>query len=366
MTKTTKHPVAARVVKQPKTDSPRGAKRRAGGALGGKTPTDGLRPGTEHTLGSAKELKLPTDVVPTEHDITSGGAMAIATSIPAPSPARKPRRSATSPSQTSRVNPSPAAEPIRVPPTTISVPVLPEADADLYQLLRLRVQQRKVLLKMRTAATNAVGAYARSLLGWSPNLSEKERADIAKRAAKMLSGQVRTDDQNSSAASITPLIEVLHQSTEPIDGQLRTLEKEISTIVRRLPEWTFFDKVRGCAELSAASVLAIVGRPIQWQNPAKLWKRLGLAPRVVGDTTGETTYRPHARAVMWVIGDCMIRAGSEYRSVYDARKVHTATTHPDWTKMHAHKDAHRVMVKALIRDFWVWGKANANTAKEAA
>lgn len=212
---------------------------------------------------------------------------------------------------------------------------------------------------MRTAATNAVGGYVRGMLGWSLTLPKAEQQRIKAQAAKMLNGQSHSDNPGSAADNISPLVAVLRESVAPIDERVSELERDIRTIVRTLPEWDgFFAGVRGVAEVSAANMLAIVGDPAKWSNPAKMWKRLGLAPRVAGDTTGETTYRPHARAVMWVIGDCLIKSGSPYKAVYNARREHTATTHPDWTKIHSHKDAHRVMVKRLACDLWTWTRAN--------
>lgn len=41
-----------------------------------------------------------------------------------------------------------------------------------------------------------------------------------------------------------------------------------------------------------------------------------------------------------------------YGEVYAKRRARTAETHPDWTKAHSHKDALRIMTKALIADLW--------------
>lgn len=43
---------------------------------------------------------------------------------------------------------------------------------------------------------------------------------------------------------------------------------------------------------------------------------------------------------------------SPYRVVYDRRRAHTATTHPDWSDGHSHQDALRVASKAILRDLW--------------
>jgi len=49
---------------------------------------------------------------------------------------------------------------------------------------------------------------------------------------------------------------------------------------------------------------------------------------------------------------CMKNRNSPYRAVYDARRAHTAVTHPDWTDGHSHNDALRVTSKAILKDLW--------------
>jgi hypothetical protein len=41
-----------------------------------------------------------------------------------------------------------------------------------------------------------------------------------------------------------------------------------------------------------------------------------------------------------------------YRIIYDRRRERTAITHPDWSKLHSHRDAMRVMFKALVADLY--------------
>lgn len=49
---------------------------------------------------------------------------------------------------------------------------------------------------------------------------------------------------------------------------------------------------------------------------------------------------------------CIKQVDSEYRGVYDARREHTALTHPDWTPGHSHADALRIVSKRVLRDLW--------------
>lgn len=58
-------------------------------------------------------------------------------------------------------------------------------------------------------------------------------------------------------------------------------------------------------------------------------------------------------------------ACSPYRVVYDQRRAHTATTHPDWTDGHSHNDALRVASKEILKDLWRSAKGWHATVGEA-
>lgn len=49
------------------------------------------------------------------------------------------------------------------------------------------------------------------------------------------------------------------------------------------------------------------------------------------------------------VGGCRC---SPYRLVYERRRAHTATTHPEWTDGHSHQDALRIASKAILKDLW--------------
>jgi hypothetical protein len=88
----------------------------------------------------------------------------------------------------------------------------------------------------------------------------------------------------------------------------------------------------------------------------------------------EHGYSAARRSVMFVVGDCIIKSGGEYREIYDAKKVdylerewcgkcHPAGETKDrehCTTGHAHNRAHRYMEKRFLRDLWrVWRSGSA-------
>lgn len=59
-----------------------------------------------------------------------------------------------------------------------------------------------------------------------------------------------------------------------------------------------------------------------------------------------------AKTRAYLIATSCIKQDGEYRQVYDARRAHTAETHPDWTPGHSHNDALRIVSKRILRDLW--------------
>lgn len=83
----------------------------------------------------------------------------------------------------------------------------------------------------------------------------------------------------------------------------------------------------------------------------------------------KSNWSTDAKMRAWLIAtSCIKQAASPYRAVYDARRAHTAVTHPvvakdpvypEWTPGHSHNDALRIVSKALLRDLWREARALA-------
>jgi hypothetical protein len=63
-----------------------------------------------------------------------------------------------------------------------------------------------------------------------------------------------------------------------------------------------------------------------------------------------------AKTRAYLIATSCIKHDGTYREVYDARRAHTAVTHPDWTPGHSHNDALRILSKTILRDLWRAGR----------
>lgn len=150
--------------------------------------------------------------------------------------------------------------------------------------------------------------------------------------------------------------------------------KAMDSIVKALPVWEWAEGVRGIGSNILAQIIAETGDLSKYANPAKVWKRMGLAlvrghrqqfwsATRAGFTRSENVqmaeemgYVARRRALMAVTGDCIIRAknphyGAIYRE-YKKRKLKELPPKEKGRKMHAHKMALRYIEKRFLLDLW--------------
>ena len=137
--------------------------------------------------------------------------------------------------------------------------------------------------------------------------------------------------------------------------------------------------------MGLAQIIAETGDLSNYANPAKLWKRMGMAVieggrqrRVAGAPALEHGYSPRRRAVLFCIGDSIVRTGGPYRKVYDemkkdeqkqaveagltvlpAAKIPKGDAEHYRSEGHVHNRARRKMEKQLLLDLWrEWRRAS--------
>lgn len=144
--------------------------------------------------------------------------------------------------------------------------------------------------KVRTKAQNAVKAAANKLF------------DEA-RAGKDIDDQI--------LAALAPFLMSIGETFEP---QRIALEKRLKKLARQLPVFAWAKGVYGFGELSLAAIVGEAGDLNNYSNPAKLWKRMGLAvingerqrKKSDAEEAAAHGYRPARRSVMWNIGGGLI------------------------------------------------------------
>lgn len=164
--------------------------------------------------------------------------------------------------------------------------------------------------------------------------------------------------------------------------------KAMDRIVKALPVWKWAEGVRGIGSSILAQIIAETGDLSKYANPAKVWKRMGLAlvrghrqqfwsATRAGFTRSENVqmaeemgYVARRRALMAVTGDCIIRAKNPHYGViyreYKKRKIKELPPKEKGRKMHAHKMALRYIEKRFLLDLWkAWRATHAVPTKAA-
>lgn len=169
-------------------------------------------------------------------------------------------------------------------------------------------------------------------------------------------------------ADLAALVSLPYQlAEEPLRHNRAMLEKRLEKLAQQLPVYAWVASIRGLGALGLAQIVGETGDLANYANPAKVWKRMGLAViggerqrKVIGDAALEHGYNPKRRSVMWVIGDSLLKGNrdGEYRTYYLAEKDRQRELHPELSDMQTHLRAKRHMEKRLLRDLWVvWNAA---------
>lgn len=182
----------------------------------------------------------------------------------------------------------------------------------------------------------------------------------------------------AAKAYLTPFL----ISMEPLVEREAFCEKQMVRILKDLPIYQWVLDTPGLGALSAARILGETGDMMNYSTPAKIWKRMGLAvmngnrqgrpgQNASADEWIEHGYSPHRRSIMWVIGDCLVKAKGPYREYYleckaqeieraeasgltvaPAAKIPAKDKDAYMSQGHVHNRAKRKMEKRLLRNFW--------------
>lgn len=253
---------------------------------------------------------------------------------------------------------------------------------EVVNFIRAEHRRRRFAMKVQQKLDRALESFVRlNCTDWRFDADEKQRKAFNEQTAAIIKA-ARTSEGDPV---IVELIQATDHGRAPFDAMRKAAEKKMAELAETLPvaEWVR-DSVHGAGMLGMATIVAEAGDLSNYPNPAKLWSRLGYAPfdGHAGSTWKRATWRPRSLtadewvehpfageryALMFSIADSLWRAqwvsakkaGAEeghadgvYGEVYAARRAHTFTTHPDWSKMHRRMDALRVMMKKFLADLW--------------
>jgi hypothetical protein len=230
--------------------------------------------------------------------------------------------------------------------------------AETIETIRTLHRKRVFAMEQRKRADLALGAFLRTMLGWSKMLPEAERKRIAKAAQAVADGETESE--------WAELVNTTHGARAPFERIEREALRQMEKLAGTLPAWAEFGAaVRGFGAGSLAVIVAEAGDLANYASEAKLWKRMGLAVidgvRQGGLTKGASKddwithgYSPQRRSRMWNIGDALIKGNRDgaYRTIYLARKAYEVARDPEMRPIHAHRRAQRYMEKRLLRHLW--------------
>ena len=268
----------------------------------------------------------------------------------------------------------------------------PDVSATCMVLAELQ-SRRKFYIGSTNRQLLAAKALVRRLLGWRGDAEEGDREALNKRAGRIvergIAGKEQAEEDVAFWDDVSADIMAIGAAIAPLVAARAKIERDMRRAARRLPAAEWAGGVRGLGELALAVLVAEAGDLSLYPAKGHLWKRLGLAPhggkaysswRASGGLdaahwTDEAKYSPRRRAEIYAcIDEPLFRSQSAaegreagpYRQVYDRRRAATAATHPDWSKLHSHRDALRVMTKAAVRDLWKeWNRRQTNEAVPA-
>jgi hypothetical protein len=265
--------------------------------------------------------------------------------------------------------------------------------ADIPQRLIALQRQRVFCIKSQSRCDRSIEAFIASLAGYHAGLAETERKQYFKLAQRIRKTIEKAGPDWRGDQFGTQFVEVALLVLQSRDARIGwdvyrgRIEAEMKTLARELPVWPWVQQVKGFAELGLAVVVGEAGDLGGYANPAKVWKRLGLAVfegrRQGNPGEGATAddwithgYNRRRRAEIWAFfSDTMFKhqwrgertdeAGNvvepahpigPYGVVYARRKEWNLAR--DWTPGHADNDARRIMTKEMIKDLWrAWREA---------
>lgn len=174
----------------------------------------------------------------------------------------------------------------------------------------------------------------------------------------------------------------LAEARAVLAGHRKRHEKRMAVLAKQLPVWAWVEKVRGVGPLGLAQLVGECGDIGTYANPAKLWKRMGVAVingerqrRVAGDAALLHGYSPTRRSILYNLGVALLKQNKEgdvdgpYRALYLKKKAMYAARPPCGNKAatgyvcvndegtgcaagHVHNRARRVMEKEFLVDLW--------------
>ncbi len=248
------------------------------------------------------------------------------------------------------------------------------ASASICRQLQELQRRKAATLKSRIMIDNQLAALVSTELGYHAGMEESERKGLRAKAEQLIKAIDGGDEWDAGYEAVYHGVSAIVQSTRiarnGFDTFLSGIEKEMIRLAKQLPTAKWIDDTdrRGFGILSLATVIGETGDLALYANPAKVWKRLGLAPfqgkmpstwrkgkegKLSAEQWTEIGYSPRRRSIMFVVGENIVKQNKgSYRKRYDEAKAAAHVNHPDWSDGRCHWHGMLLATKRLVRDLW--------------
>jgi len=261
------------------------------------------------------------------------------------------------------------------------------------QVLQELQRKRSGIIKMMNAQNNQCIAFVARAAGYSSFQTDDDREANWNRAKDIIKSIVEEQEcqHDPVADAVRSVVLIARAAIDALAAERKQLEQLMIELVKSVDACTWWVGVKGRSYLGLALILGEAGDLGGYENPAKLWKRMGVAVmdgvRQGGLSKGSLAeawiahgYCPRRRSVLWTIGDSLLKCGGKdgkYYKMYADRKAyeierlkaeHVASgkTEKSFKPGRAHNRAKRYVEKHLLKELWCqWhGRPMAYEKKE--
>ena len=283
--------------------------------------------------------------------------------------------------------------------------------------IRCLQREREGALESELMNANRLEGRIAATLGYRSDMKESERKKLHKEARQLIEDIV---NNKKVVSSIQQSVIAGAEATAIFTRLTKSFEGSMEEFAKQLPvaSWVEHKDQRGFGWLSLAKIIGETGDLANYATVSKVWRRMGCAPHTFNDKTQmgstwaynkkdtlpadewvEFGYCRRRRAVMYVIGECLIKQNQKktregdsghprilwtgpYRARYDEVRARERTDHPEWIVcskcdgtgnngrakcsnckatgevwLHCHRHAMLLMVKVLLKNLWIeWPK----------
>lgn len=237
---------------------------------------------------------------------------------------------------------------------------------DIIATIRAAHRERCFAMEQRKRADLSLLSFLRTQAGWRKcEKTDAKQLAINKAAAERATA-FADGGEDEGLAQWGSVVDASVGARAPFDAVEKAALKRMEQAAEQLPVWeSFGEPIRGFGRASLAVIVGEAGDLSIYSNPAKLWKRMGLAVMdgvrqggLAKNASKEDWiahgYNRQRRSRVWNIGDALIKSNKdgEYRTLYLQRKEYELARDPEMQPIKAHRRAQRYMEKRLLLRLW--------------